>query len=244
MDVRRRDAIPTIERDGYRFRQYLGDLATASDLFSSAHVGYGALRVFDDVVVDAGATASFQAHDGLETVAYVLEGGCHLTHAGDPPVEIKRGTAARIVGGHGTTYEGSNRGTSGLRIALAAFVAPHAHEQAPFAARHFDPATTGLVWIATPSGKDHDPESLPLGAPVSFGIASLDSGERIRIHSALGTGLYLSVLDGNVEHDSGFLDAGADAKISLEAHTVSIQGITRATVALIEVRRGFVQEIF
>jgi redox-sensitive bicupin YhaK (pirin superfamily) len=244
MDVRQREAISTIERDGYRFRQYLGDLATASDLFSSVHVGYGALRVFDDVIVDPGATASFQAYDGLETVAYVLEGAAHITHAGDPPVEVKRGTAARIVGGHGTTYEGHNRGSSRLRIALAAFVAPRAHEQAPFASRSFDPETTGLTWVATPSGKDHDPASLPLGAPVSFGIASLDSGERIRIHSVLGSGLYLSVLDGDVEHDGGFLDEGGDAKISLEAHTVSLQGITRATVAVIEVRRGFVQEIF
>jgi hypothetical protein len=244
MDVRPREAIPTIERDGYRFRQHLGDLATASDLFSSVHIGYGALRVFDDVVIDAGATASFRAYDGLETVAYVLEGACHIAHAGDAPVEIKRGTAARIVGGHGTTYEGHNRGSSPLRIALAAFVAPRAYEQAPFAARHFDPVTTGLTWLATPSGEDRDPASLPLGAPVSFGISRLESGERIRLHSALGTGLYLSVLEGNVEHDSGFLDEGADAKISLEAHTVSIQGITRATVAVVEVRRGFVQEIF
>ncbi|HEY4012886.1 MAG TPA: hypothetical protein VGM06_06095 [Polyangiaceae bacterium] len=244
MDVRHREAISTIERDGYRFRQYLGDLATAADLFSSAHVGYGALRVFDDIVVDPGATASFQAYDGVETVAYVLEGTCHITHAGDPPVELKRGTAARIVGGQGTTYEGHNRGTGRLRIALAAFVAPRAHEQAPFAARSFDPETTGLTWVATPSGTGHDPASLPLGAPVSFGIATLESGERIRLQSALGTGLYLSVLDGSLSHDSGFLDEGADAKISLEAHTVAIQGITRATVAVIEVRRGFVQEIF
>ncbi len=244
MEVRTKEGIALVLRPGYRFRQYLGDLATAKDLFSSAHEGYGALCVFDDVVLDAGATASFLAHDGLETVAYVLEGTCHIAHDGSPPVELGPGTAARILGGHGARYEGRNHTTSPVRVILVAFVAPQAHAQAPFSTASFAPDALALTWIATPAGEDHEPTSLAVGASVSFGLASLDAGEKIRLPPAVDRGLYLAVLDGNIETDSGFLDEGSDAKVRIESRGVSLQGVSAATVAVVEVHLGFVQEIF
>ena len=86
MDVRSQGAIPLVAHAGYRYRQYLGSPATASDLFSSPTMGFGALRLFDDLVLEANSRASFQAHDGLETVAYILEGVCQVAHDKGLPI--------------------------------------------------------------------------------------------------------------------------------------------------------------
>jgi hypothetical protein len=243
MDVRTRDRIPIVERTGYRYRQHLGALATASDLLSSPSIGVGALRVFDDVGVDAQAQASLQAHDGLETIVYVLEGICHLTRGADPPIEIRRAMAARLVGGRGALYEARNRTTSPLRMLVAAVVAPRARAPAPLATEAFDPDLPGMVWLATPAA-EHTPGSIALGLPVRFGIATLAPGLEIRFSSAVDRGLYLKVIDGYVELNSGFLDEGSDAKLSLESSPVRIQGVRASRLAVVDVPMDFVQELW
>ncbi len=243
MDVRTRGTIPVVERAGYRYRQYLGALETASDLFSSAHVGFSALRVFDDVVLEVDSRASFRAHDGLETVLYVLEGAGHVAHDGGQPVELRRGVVAHIVGGREKRYEVHNRMTSPLRLLLAAFVAPGARAQSPFTTRAFDPDAGGMVWLATPSGEEQSGGCIALGAAVRFGIASLAPGVEARFPSATDRGLYLSVLQGDIELNTGFLDEGGDARLSLESGPARIQGVTPARVAIVDVPMGFVQEL-
>jgi redox-sensitive bicupin YhaK (pirin superfamily) len=243
MDVRMRTAVPVVEGHGFRYRQHLGSSEAAHQLFSSEHRGFGTLRLFDDFSLDAGARASFQAHDGLQTIVYVLRGDLSLTRDGGEPAELTRGVAARITGGHGARYEASDRTAGSSRFLVAAVVAPNAHAQAPLAMSASDPVAPGLVWLAAGPEAEPSARSLLLGSATRLGIASLAPGIEIRFPSAVARGLFLDVIEGQIELNSQFLNEGDDAKLSLESRAVRIQGASPARIVIADVPLGFVQEL-
>jgi redox-sensitive bicupin YhaK (pirin superfamily) len=231
-----------VEGNGFRYWQHLGSSEAAHNLFSSEHRGFGTLRLLDDISLDANGRAHLQAHDGLQTIVYVLQGDLRLTRDGGEPAELKRGVAARITGGHGARYEAT--GTSGpSRFLVVAVVAPKAHAQAPLAMTAFDPEAPGLVWLAAGAEAEPSAGSLLLGSATRLGIASLAPGLEIRFPSTVGRGLFLNVVQGQIELNTKFLDEGDDAKLSLESRAVRIQGVTQARVVIADVPLGFVQEL-
>ncbi len=242
MDVRAPATIPLVERSGYRYRQYLGTADAAHDLLSPGHPGFGALRLFNDVVLDANSRASFDAYDGLETIAYVLEGACHVAYDRGEPVELTRGSAARIIGGHGARFEAHNRTAGPSRILIAATVTEQAQAQVPFTKKAFDPDTAGVVWLEG-KGAEESAEWNELGSSTRLGVAFLPPGVVVEFSSVIDRGLYLNVISGQVGLNSTFVDGGGDARLSLEAGAARLQGISPARVVVADVPTGFVQEL-
>jgi len=241
--VRVRTAVPVVEGNGFRCRQHLGSSEAAHQLFSSEHRGFGTLRLFDDISLDANSRASFQAHDGLQTIVYVLQGDLRLALDGSEPADLKRGVAARITGGHGAQYEATNRAGGSSRFLVAAVVAPKANAQAPLAMTASDPEAPGLVWLAAGPEAEPSARSLLLGSATRLGMTSLAPGIEIRFPSIVARGLFLDVIQGQIELNSEILNEGDDAKLSLEPGAVRIQGVTPARVVVADVPLGFVQEL-
>jgi redox-sensitive bicupin YhaK (pirin superfamily) len=229
--------------DGYRRRRHLGGLPDPGKPLASPTTGFGPLRVFDELAIDPGYRLSFERCDGFEAVLYVLRGDCLVEHDDGGAHELSRGSAAHVVLGDGRRYGVSNRSPTGvLSVLLAAFVAPLVHPRAEFAIRSFDEEATDVTWLATPAAEEPVHGAFAIGSPVWLGMATLDPGVELTFPSAANRGLFTVVLQGNVELQSGFLDEGGDARLSL-ASPVRMQGVARSRVVVVDVPMGFVQTL-
>lgn len=173
----------------------------------------------------------------------MLQGACQVARDGDESLELRRGAAASIMGGHGGRYDVHNRGANALQLFVAAVVAPRSDAQSRFATQAFDPEALGLVWIAAPASGEPESGPIPLHSTTRLGVASLAPGGEIKFSSALEHRLYVNFLLGNIEPNTGFLERGRDAKVSLEARGARIQGVTHARVVIADVPMAFVQEL-
>jgi hypothetical protein len=246
--AREGDQVPVIDTPAYRSRRYLSAPETAGDLWSpSMGKGYGALRMFEDVLVRPGSSARVPAPEGLETVAYILDGACLLTDGTSPPTRLAADAAVHVLSNREARCDVKNESTTApLRMVVGAVLSPEAKPRPAFDVRTFDDDGAPMRWLATPAGASAAQRveaTIPLGPSVRFGIAWLDSGVEIRFDAAVDRGLYIVVLDGNIELDQGFLGEGGDAHFPLESPT-RLQGVTPARVAIFDVQLGFVKELF
>jgi quercetin 2,3-dioxygenase len=245
--AREADGVPTIDASGSRLRRHLSAPEAAANLWSlSPGTGYGALRLLDDIVVQPGATLNVAAPEGLETIGYVLDGSLLLSHDDGAPATLAADSAVHILGGHGARYDGRNASTTApMRLLVLAMISPEAKPRPAFDVRTFPIHDATLLWVATPAAEavEGAPDgAFPVGPSVSFGIARLDPGVEVRFAPVVDRGLYLVVLDGTIELDHGFLDAGGDAHFALDAH-VRLQGVTPSRVAIFDVQLAFVKEL-
>jgi redox-sensitive bicupin YhaK (pirin superfamily) len=240
--LRNKGDIELVECSGYRYRRYLGALGARAGSLDPRELGFGALRVFDEVVIDAGSRLRVEAHDGLEAVVYVLEGECAIEDERGQVSELPRDSAACVRLGEGTRYDVYNRSSTTLGVFVAAIAAPLANPCPGLALARFARDVAGIVWVGSPAAGEHHQGSLLLGLSVRVGIATLEPGVEIRFPSALNRGLYAAVLEGYIEFDNGFVDAGGDARASL-ASPGRIQGVTRARVVIADVAMEFVQQL-
>ena len=246
MQVRSRADVELVEHLGYGYRRHIGALDTdaESDPPYSRDAGFGALRVFNDVTVDPGSHVSVHAPDGFETVVYVLGGECtleddrgHATRLGG------RGGAASALLGHGIRYELRNPSSMTTLRALVAAVVAEASSAAPgLAIGPFEDDRSGLVWVATHGGEERIEGALGIAPTARLGIGTLSSGVEIGFPRAIDRGLFVDVLEGKIELDTGFVDEGGDARVSLEA-PVRLQAITRARIVVADVAMGYAQRL-
>jgi redox-sensitive bicupin YhaK (pirin superfamily) len=244
--VRAKADIPVFEGAEGRYTRHLAALVTEGQPVASSADGFGALRVFDDILIVAGASVHFGAHDGFEAVVYVLEGECLVDDGRGGGTRLQRdgGVYARL--GQGIQHHLRNASNSApLRVLVAVTVAPQANPSPSFVVGSFPREGPDLIWLASDDPEDHEAGALLLGAPIRLGIATLDPGLDIEFSRAVGRGLYVSVIEGTIELGSGFVQAGGDARLSLEnlSSPARIQGVTRACVVVADVALGFAQQL-
>ena len=245
MQVRSRADVELVEHLGYGYRRHIGALDTdaENDPPYSREAGFGALRVFNDVTVDPGAHVAVHAHDGFETVVYVLDGECTLEDDRGRATPLGRGGAASALLGHGIRYELRNPSSmTTLRALVAAVAAEVSNPTTGLAVGPFEDDTSGLVWVATHGGEERVEGSLGVGPTARLGIGTLSSGVEIGFARAVDRGLFVDVLEGKIELDTGFVDEGGDARVSLDA-PVRLQAITRARIVVADVAMGYAQRL-
>jgi len=199
--------------------------------------------VFDDVVIDAGAHVHVDAHDGFESVVYVLDGECLVEDDRGMAAVIAKDRAARVLLGQGVGHDVSNPSSkSVLRVLVAVVVAPVSNPRPRFVVRSFEGEPSKIVWIAGHDVEAQHEPSLMLAASARIGIATLDPGAEIELPRAVDRGLYINVLEGKIELGDGFVDAGGDATQSRESEA-RLQGVTRSRVVIADVAMGFAQRI-
>jgi redox-sensitive bicupin YhaK (pirin superfamily) len=244
MRARSRADIELVEHVGYRYRRYIDalDADAEHDRSYSRGAGFGALRLFDDVTVDPGAHVSALAHDGFETVLYVLGGECVIEDDRGHATPLGRGGAAAMLLGHGIRHTLRNpSSTTTLRALVVAVVAPVSNPAPRLTAGPFRDDTSGLVWVATHGGEEQVEEAV-VGPTVRLGIGTLSPGVELGFPRAVGRGLFVDVLEGKIELGAGFVDEGGDARVSLES-PARLQAITRARIVVADVAMGYAQQL-
>ena len=245
MHARSRADVELVEHLGYGYRRHIGALDTDAegDPPYSRGAGFGALRLFNDVTVDPGSHVSVDAHDGFETVVYVLRGECTIADDRGRTTQLGQGGAASVLLGHGIRYDLRNPSSkTTLRALVAAVVAEDSSPAPRLAVGPFQDDTSGIVWVATHGGDEHVEGSLVVGPTARLGIGTLSPGVEVGFARAVDRGLFVDVLEGKIELGTGFVDEGGDAKVSLEA-PVRIQAITRARIVVADVAMGYAQRL-
>jgi redox-sensitive bicupin YhaK (pirin superfamily) len=233
--------IPKVDEAGSRCRRYLGRLGQR-DWRVAREDGFGALRVFDDVVIEPRSQWVIDAHDGMDVVAYVLDGECSIEDDHGQSTDMRRDDAACAVLGHGKRHIIRNRSADvSLHVVILAIAAPVANPSPRIETRSFAHDSPGIVWFA-----DHavaTPPSLSLGLPARMGLATFDPGVGLVFPKATERGIYVAVFHGQLEIDElVFVDAGGDARLSLDAE-VRIQGASRTQIFVVDLPMGFAQEL-
>jgi hypothetical protein len=238
-----------VERTGYRLRQPLGAIGPRGETLVACEPGYGALELFAEAVIDPGARVAVDAPIGSEAVVYLLDGECVVEDEPGWEAALTPDHAALLVPGQGAAYLLRNPSSRAAAHALvAAFAGPSAHLAPRREVAAFGPRARGLVWIAAPRDPKDPAAPLHLESDARLGIATLDPGVEVVLGPAWNRGLYVDVLEGQIElgsaigAGSAFVEAGSDVRASLES-AVRIQGVTSARVAVCDVPLEFVQDI-
>jgi hypothetical protein len=243
--LRTRADIPSVEYNAYRCRQHLGALAAQGDPHTSQERGFGALRVFDDVVIGPGSRIGVEAHDGLEIVLFVLQGECRVEDDLGEVTALRQDAAVCALLGRGIRHHLCNQSpTAMLHIIVAAIVAPVANPPPRLQVGLFAHETPGIVWFASHDAEERAEGAILLDSASRMGIATLDPGVEYVFPQQVERGIYMAILEGQIEFgpSSRFIDGGGDARSRLDS-AVRIQGVSRSRVVVVEVPLGFARQL-
>ncbi len=181
---------------------------SSGDHHDAAWMGWGALRVLDEVVVAPGAAIAPQRRANMELLTLVLAGTLlHRDGAGADHL-IDAGGLQCVGAGRGTDVDERNASpTAPLRM-LQAWIQPDRVNAAPRRSGFdADPASTGAHWttLASPDGEDGSAVILQRAWLRS---AVLGGGESIALSLDAGRRYWVQVLCGDVTAAGHALVAG------------------------------------
>lgn len=208
---------------GDRYHADHGWLSTShhfsfGDYFDANNVSFGALRVFNDDVVQPHRGFPPHPHRDMEIVTYVLDGALeHEDNQGNRGV-IRPGEVQVMSAGTGIVHSEKNPGDVPLHL-LQIWIVPRTRglqprwEQQRFAA---EDRRGVLLPVVTPSGAQTTGK-LEIDQDATFYVASLAPGQAATHAAAPGRRQYAFTITGAVEVGGTRLDAGDQARITGEA---------------------------
>jgi redox-sensitive bicupin YhaK (pirin superfamily) len=188
-------------------------------------MGFRALRVLNDDIVEPGAGFGEHGHRDMEIISWVIEGGLeHRDSTGTRGV-IRPGDLQVMTAGSGIRHSEMNASTAERVHFLQIWIEPSERGVEPsYGQKSFAEDQRQGRWqlVASPDGRDG---SMRIGQDASLSIADLLSDDRIDIDLPAGRHGYLHVATGKVLMGETTLNAG-DA--------ISFDGETILSVAAVE----------
>jgi len=163
-------------------------------------MGFGALRVLNDDVVQPGQGFGTHPHENMEIISIPLAGALrHKDSMGNVHV-IRTGEVQVMSAGTGITHSEYNDSGDHPVNFLQIWVLPKAHNVAPrYDQDVFENADrqNKFQLVVSPDGRD---KSLAINQDAYFSLAQIDAGKIVKypLHQE-GNGTYLFVLEGQVE---------------------------------------------
>ncbi len=184
-----------------------------------AHMGFRALRVINQDVVQRGGGFGTHPHRDMEIVTYVLEGALeHRDSMGNRSV-IPTGEVQRMTAGTGITHSEYNASDSEPVHLLQIWILPDragltpSYEQRPLA-----PAGEhGLVLVASPDGADG---SLTIHQDARLWAARLEAAQGVDMPLAPGRQAWVQLISGSMAVNDTLLAPGDGAAVGDEPHLV------------------------
>ena len=201
-------------------------------------MGVGALRVFNDDRIIAGAEWPMHPHRDIESLTYVVSG--HFKHADSLGNDgtLQAGAAQVMTFSHGFDEHSEKNGSADEALRFIQFwILPSvAGLKTSVQQRQYglDDRTDRWLQIMGPAGTD----GLDLSQDASALVAHLTAGKHLAHAFAPGRGGYLYVIDGRVEVDGELLRTGDAIKVERQAD-LSITTELAAELILIDVPLEF-----
>jgi redox-sensitive bicupin YhaK (pirin superfamily) len=184
-----------------------------SDYRDPAHMGFRALRVINDDIVEPGQGFGQHGHRDAEILSYVLEGQLqHRDSMGNGRV-IAAGDLQYMSAGNGVTHSEFNPSRDARVHFLQIWILPDASGGAPrYADRALGSDAKPNALTLLYSGVPRD-GAIGIRADADVYIGKLDAGARVAHRPARGRGVWIHVIEGNVSVGGETLAAGDGAAI-------------------------------
>src|SRR5688500_18183909 len=228
--IRRANEIYDIEGGWFRARWHF-----SFDRYRDPEqMGVGALRVFNDDRIIAGAEWPMHPHRDIESLTYVVSG--HFLHADSLGNNgaLEAGAAQVMTFSHGFDQHSEKNGSADEPLRFIQFwILPSAAgletrvQQRQYS---LEDRTDRWLQIMGPEGTD----GLALAEDALARVAHLTAGRRVEHGFGLGRGGYLYGIDGRVEVDAEQLRTGDAIKVEGQAE-LSITTELAAELILIDV---------
>jgi len=187
-----------------------------SDYHDPNNMNWGALRVFNDDVVQGGGGFGAHPHRDMEIVTYVLEGELeHQDNLGNKGV-IKPGEVQVMSAGKGIVHAEYNHSKTVPVHFLQLWVMPRNRGSKPrWEQRQFSPAEReGKLRAVVSSG--NLPDTLHIDQDAAIYIGTLKAGQELRQAIGRHRKGYLFVISGALSLNDKRLSAGDQARIEEE----------------------------
>lgn len=195
-------------------------------------MGFGPLRVLNEVTLAPGAALPSQRHANMELLNFVVSGV--LAYAGDAGSgEVRAGELQWIGAGHGMEHRAGNGSDSEPVRFLQAWIQPDRLNAPPAIARRAcDPAQQREHWVtfASPDGQGG---SLALRQQAWLRGALLGAGGQVEIALDPARRYWLHVVRGSVRIDARELADGDALGVADEGGTLRLEGVGPAVAGLL-----------
>jgi quercetin 2,3-dioxygenase len=188
-----------------------------NDYFEPNNVQFGALRVFNEDIVQPSSGFPPHGHRDMEIVTYVLEGELeHQDNQGNRG-HILPGEVQVMSAGTGIIHAERNPSAATPLHLLQIWIMPRTRGLKPrWEQQRFDPAArhNTLLPVVTPSGAPATgPSRLQIDQDATFLVSALDEGKSLTHMSPAGRRAYLFAISGALDVNETLIETGDQARI-------------------------------
>jgi quercetin 2,3-dioxygenase len=183
------------------------------DYYDPENVNFGALRVFNDDVVQGGGGFGMHPHRDMEIITYVTQGGlAHKDSMGSSGV-IHPGEVQVMSAGKGIAHSEYNASKTDPVRLMQIWIEPRTKGATPrYEQKQFDPSDrAGKLLPVVSSG--NVPETLAIDQDATIYVSQLSKDQSVKHESNGGRRQYLFVIDGSVNVNGQSLTSGDQARI-------------------------------
>ncbi|HEX4056389.1 MAG TPA: pirin family protein [Tepidisphaeraceae bacterium] len=200
------------------------------DYHDPKNMNWGALRVFNDDIIQGGGGFDFHPHRDMEIVTIVYKGELrHEDNLGNAGV-IHPSEVQVMSAGQGIVHAEHNNSPTAAAHLLQIWIIPRHRGNAPrWEQKQFDPKARVGTLLPVVSGGDI-PETLQIDQNAAIYLSTLPAGKQVEHTLAPGRKAYLFVVDGKIDLNGKPLVAGDQARID---HETSLKVVAKNQAELI-----------
>lgn len=199
----------------------------------ASHMGFRALRVINEDVVEPGRGFGTHPHKDMEIISYVVDGALeHADSMGNGSV-IRPGEVQRMTAGTGVTHSEFNHSRSDKVHFLQIWIEPERQGLTPGYEQKDFPAEDRrgrLRLVASHDGRDG---SLTVHQDVSLHASLLAPGQSVTFEPGSGRHVWIQVVRGSVTINGQTLAAG-DGASSSDGSELTVTGVEEAEILLFD----------
>ncbi|HEY8868199.1 MAG TPA: pirin family protein [Candidatus Limnocylindrales bacterium] len=181
---------------------------------------FGAMRVFNDDRLIAGAVWPLHPHRDVEGLTYVVEGLFgHEDNVGGPPGPLPAGSVQRMTLGSGAWHSERNASKTEPMRFIQIWILPDTPNLPPGVEQRVftrQDRANRLLKVMGPEGG----EVVLIHQDASVHVASLDPGTEVAHSIGSGRGAYVYLIDGAASFDGTDVATGDAAKVTEEPELV------------------------
>jgi redox-sensitive bicupin YhaK (pirin superfamily) len=204
------------------------------DYYDPENLHWGALRVFNDDIVQGGGGFDMHPHRDMEIITYMIDGELrHADSMGHTDV-LKAGEVQVMSAGKGLLHSEANASPDKPLRLLQMWILPRSKGATPRWAQQPFTAEQRRNRLLPVVSDGSIPETLTIDQDASIHVASLDAGHDVSYESRPGRHGYLFVISGAVTLNGQKLSNGDQARIQDETR-LKIAADENAELILIDV---------
>jgi redox-sensitive bicupin YhaK (pirin superfamily) len=178
--------------------------------YDPEYMGFSALRVINDDIVQAGAGFDTHGHRDMEIISYVLEGTIEHKDSEGNVQTLPAGEFQLMSAGSGIYHSEYNGSNSELLRFLQIWIQPNEFAKKPRYQQKDFGQQSGLTTIATPDGRAG---SLQIKQDAELHQLILEPNSELNYEIRAGRKLYIHQVKGELRVNGTRLDEGDGAKI-------------------------------